>query len=99
MYLNSFLALIFVLGIILFLAWLVKKFDIYNNQNNNDSKNRISILQSIRIDPKRRIMLIKRDGIEHLIMVGGQTDIVIEKNITPPEIENIKNEGSEHEKR
>ena len=33
------------------------------------------------IDPKRRLLLIKRDDQEHLIMTGPTQDIVIERNI------------------
>lgn len=42
---------------------------------------RLMVLDAAAIDPKRRLVLIRRDDIEHLIMIGGPTDIVIESGI------------------
>jgi hypothetical protein len=43
---------------------------------------RLMVLDAAAIDPKRRLVLIRRDDIEHLIMIGGPTDIVIETGIS-----------------
>lgn len=43
---------------------------------------RLMVLDAAAIDPKRRLVLIRRDEVEHLIMIGGPTDIVIETGIT-----------------
>jgi hypothetical protein len=43
---------------------------------------RLVVLDAAAIDPKRRLVLIRRDEVEHLIMIGGPTDIVIETGIT-----------------
>jgi hypothetical protein len=43
---------------------------------------RLMVLDAAAIDPKRRLVLIRRDEIEHLIMIGGPTDIVIETGIS-----------------
>lgn len=43
---------------------------------------RLLVLDAAAVDPKRRLVLIKRDDVEHLIMIGGPTDIVIESGIT-----------------
>ena len=32
-------------------------------------------------DGKRKVILVRRDNIEHLVMVGGRNDLVIEPNI------------------
>jgi hypothetical protein len=42
---------------------------------------RLMVLDAAAVDPKRRLVLIRRDEIEHLIMIGGPTDIVIESGI------------------
>jgi len=34
------------------------------------------------VDARRRLVLIKRDNVEHLLMIGGPTDIVVESGIT-----------------
>jgi hypothetical protein len=43
---------------------------------------RLMVLDAAAVDPKRRLVLIRRDEVEHLIMIGGPTDIVIESGIT-----------------
>ncbi|UXM94081.1 flagellar biosynthetic protein FliO [Bartonella sp. HY329] len=47
-----------------------------------DREARLSVRDAAPIDSKRRLVLIKRDNIEHLILIGGPTDIVIETNIS-----------------
>ncbi|EJF86493.1 flagellar biosynthetic protein FliO [Candidatus Bartonella washoeensis] len=42
---------------------------------------RLTICDTIAIDRTRRLMLIRRDNTEHLILIGGLKDIVIESNI------------------
>lgn len=42
---------------------------------------RLMVLDAAAVDPKRRLVLIRRDEVEHLIMIGGPTDIVIETGI------------------
>ncbi|EJF90146.1 flagellar biosynthetic protein FliO [Bartonella melophagi] len=51
--------------------------------NFNKKKNplRLIISDTIAIDRTRRLVLIRRDDVEHLILIGGATDIVIESNI------------------
>jgi hypothetical protein len=39
------------------------------------------VLDAAAVDAKRRLVLIRRDNVEHLIMIGGPTDIVIETGI------------------
>jgi flagellar protein FliO/FliZ len=42
---------------------------------------RLAVIESAGIDGRRRLMLIRRDNVEHLIMIGGPSDVVIEPNI------------------
>lgn len=43
---------------------------------------RLQVLDAAAVDARRRLVLIRRDGVEHLIMIGGPTDIVIESGIS-----------------
>jgi flagellar protein FliO/FliZ len=43
---------------------------------------RLAVIDAAFIDARRRLVLVKRDNTEHLLMIGGPTDIVIESNIT-----------------
>ncbi len=42
---------------------------------------RLSVMEAAVVDSKRRLVLIRRDQIEHLVMIGGPSDIVVETNI------------------
>jgi hypothetical protein len=42
---------------------------------------RLQVLDAAAIDARRRIVLIRRDDVEHLVMIGGPTDLVIEAGI------------------
>ncbi len=43
---------------------------------------RLAVIDAASVDARRRLVLIRRDNTEHLLMIGGPTDIVIEHNIT-----------------
>lgn len=45
---------------------------------------RLAVLDAAAIDTRRRLVLIRRDDVEHLLMIGGPTDIVIETRIALP---------------
>ncbi len=33
------------------------------------------------VDSRRKLVLIRRDDVEHLLLIGGPTDVVVEQNI------------------
>lgn len=49
---------------------------------------RLSVTDAAVVDDKRRLVLVRRDTVEHLVMIGGPSDIVIEQNIVtaPPTV-------------
>lgn len=42
---------------------------------------RLAVTDAAAIDPHRRLVLVRRDDVEHLIMIGGPSDLVIEQEI------------------
>lgn len=42
---------------------------------------RLSVTDAAVVDDKRRLVLVRRDNVEHLIMIGGPTDVLIEQRI------------------
>jgi flagellar protein FliO/FliZ len=44
---------------------------------------RLGVVEHQSVDGKRRLVLIRRDDVEHLIMTGGPVDMVIETGIMP----------------
>ena len=45
---------------------------------------RLDVVDQANVDGRRRLVLIRRDDVEHLIMTGGPVDVVIETNIGQP---------------
>ena len=44
---------------------------------------RMRVVESMAIDGKRRLTIVACDGREHLLLLGGQSDIVVETNLPP----------------
>ena len=50
-------------------------------KTNRNRQPRLSVTDAAVVDEKRRLVLVRRDNVEHLVMIGGLTDFVIEQNI------------------
>lgn len=42
---------------------------------------RLAVLDATAIDNQRRLVLVRRDDVEHLILIGGASDLVVERDI------------------
>src|SRR5437879_2046333 len=42
---------------------------------------RLAVIEGAAVDGRRRLVLIRRDNVEHLLIIGGPTDVVVEQNI------------------
>src|SRR5215468_3683757 len=76
-------AFVAVLALIVVAAWLVRRFA-SNRLGTNTTRGRmprLAIIDAAAVDGRRRLVLVRRDNIEHLLMIGGPTDIVVESNI------------------
>lgn len=47
---------------------------------------RLAISEQLAIDPRRRLLLVRRDGVEHLILLTGDGASVVETGISPLEL-------------
>lgn len=56
---------------------------------------RVEVVEVAAMDAKRRLVLIRRDDVEHLVMTGGPVDVVIETGITAPPRRETTTEVSE----
>ena len=84
-YLRFFLALVFVLGLIGILAVLARRTGLGFPLTAIKSiqKRRLSVVEVTAIDGRRRMVLIRRDNIEHLLLISPSSEMLIETNITP----------------
>ena len=76
-------AFIAVLALIGAAAWLVRRFagNRLGANTNRGRMPRLAVIDAAAVDGRRRLVLVRRDNVEHLLMIGGPTDIVVEPNI------------------
>jgi hypothetical protein len=79
---KFFIAFVVVLALIGVTAWLVRRFGANRIGNANRGRQpRLAVIDATPVDARRRLVLIRRDNVEHLLMIGGPTDVVVEPNI------------------
>ena len=78
-YLRAILALLFVIGLIFICAAVIKKTGLDKRLSGNISgARRLSIVETMYLDPKRRVVIVKCDTKEHVLLLGGTSDLLIE---------------------
>jgi hypothetical protein len=81
---NSFVTAALALGIVLVLIvlalWVLKVSFRASNQLIRRNK-RLTIIDTINVDAKRQLLIVRRDNVEHLILTGGPADVVVEAGI------------------
>ena len=84
-YFRFILALIIVLGMIFAVTWVMKRLGVGQNQIGAlGRKRRLKTVESATIDARHRLVLVRRDAVEHLVLLGPTSSQVIETNIPTP---------------
>ena len=80
---RFFLAFLIVLGLIGATAWAVRRFGSgrLGGAGARGRQPRLAVIDYASVDSRRRLILVRRDNIEHLVLIGGPTDVVVEANI------------------
>ncbi len=83
---TSIIAVVVALIVVLFLAivliGLAKRiFSGTGGIGGRSRAPRLAVLDMAPVDPKRKLVLVRRDDVEHLILIGGQNDLVVEPGI------------------
>jgi len=80
---RFFLAFLIVLGLIGATAWAVRRFGAgrLGGASTRGRQPRLAVIDYASVDGRRRLVLVRRDNVEHLLIIGGPTDVVVEPNI------------------
>jgi flagellar biogenesis protein FliO len=80
---RFFVAFVIVLALIGGTAFLVRRFggQRLGATATRGRQPRLAVIDAAAVDGRRRLILIRRDNVEHLLMIGGPSDIVVEANI------------------
>jgi flagellar protein FliO/FliZ len=75
-------ALGIVLGLILMGAWVMRRFGFANLSVAQPGKPaRLSIVEARPLDIRRQLVLVRRDGVEHLLVLSPNGETVVETGI------------------
>lgn len=101
-YFRFLLALMFVLGLIGLLAYLARRFGLgairlspaFRERRKRDGA-RLAIVDVANLDARHRLVLIRRDDVEHLLLISPNSETVVERNIDPRHSETGKTSGDD----
>jgi len=75
-------AFIFVVSLIVAMGWLLKRFgSAHKVFGATDGTGRLNIIETRYLDPRRKLVLVRRDDTEHLILLADGRETVVESNI------------------
>lgn len=81
-YLQYASALIFVVALIGVAAMLARRFGLGRALPAAARRRRLAVCEVLPLDAKRRLVLLRRDGTEHLVILGPAGETVVEAGIT-----------------
>jgi len=82
-YLRFVVALVFVLALIGLVAWVGRRMGFLGRVTMGRAANgRIGVVDAVTVDAKHRLVLVRRDGIEHLVLLGPTSELLVESGIT-----------------
>jgi flagellar protein FliO/FliZ len=81
--LKIVLFVIVVLGLLALAFWLSRRFGggRLGSGATRGRQLRLAVIDQATVDSRRRLVLIRRDNVEHLLIIGGPSDVVVEQNI------------------
>ncbi|MDE2447281.1 MAG: flagellar biosynthetic protein FliO [Alphaproteobacteria bacterium] len=74
-------SLVIALILLVILVLLILTFKLFNQRVRGRRGQRLGISEFHELDKTRRLVLVRRDAVEHLVLIGGGQDIVIESGI------------------
>lgn len=84
-YIKAVLGLALVLGLIVGLAWALKRLGFGNAiKGPLGRRRRLGTVEAVMLDSRHKAVLIRRDDVEHLVLLGPNTSQVIERGISAP---------------
>lgn len=81
--LRFLIAFLVVLALIGIFFWALRRFGSggLGTSSSRGRQPRLAVIDYASVDQRRRLILVRRDNVEHLLMTGGPTDVVVESNI------------------
>lgn len=77
------LSFVVVIGLIGGLAWVLRRYG-SGRISAAAGKGRLGVVEVATVDAKRRLVLIRRDAVEHLILLSPTSETIVETGIASP---------------
>jgi flagellar protein FliO/FliZ len=78
-YIRFLMALVFVVALIMVVAWVMRRAGMAGGTvRGRTRQRRLSVVEALPIDAKRRLILIRRDDREHLILLSANGDLLVD---------------------
>jgi flagellar protein FliO/FliZ len=72
---------VFVISLMLLLSWGLKRMGLGTGATGTGDKRRLKVVEYLPIDHRRRLVLVRCDEREHLLMLGPESETVVETGI------------------
>lgn len=80
-YLRFAISLVVVVALIVAFGWIARRLGWAGRFAARSGERRLAVLEVLPLDGKRRLVLLRRDATEHLVLLGHDKDVVIESGI------------------
>lgn len=77
------LSFVVVIGLIGGLAWFLRRYGA-GRISAAGGKGRLGVVEVTAVDAKRRLVLVRRDAVEHLILLSPTSETIVETGINAP---------------
>lgn len=77
---RAFAALLIVLGLLGLAAWLARRLELHRRLGGPPGS-RLAIVEQRWLDSRTRLLLVRRDRVEHLLLLGPGAPLLIERGV------------------
>lgn len=78
-YIQFVLALAFVIALIVLVAWVMRRIGFGGMTATSGRQRRLGVVEVLPLDGKRRLVLVRRDDREHLLLLSAFGDQVVDQ--------------------
>lgn len=72
-------AILVVAGLIALLGWAIRRFELSSRMGGGAGRGRLTVVETRWIDQRHRLLLIRRDDTEHLLLLTPTAPLLVER--------------------
>jgi flagellar protein FliO/FliZ len=80
---RATMALVIVLALVAGATWLARRYLVSGGMAGLAGRRRLAVVEQTMLDGKSRLVLVRRDNTEHLLVLGPSGAVVVESGIGP----------------